>query len=69
MRLIGVGGTNLEQGGRQLRLFEQEDRRQAQLDVGARPIRAKYGESSIRRASLMDEPDEPWVSREPPRKT
>ena len=60
---MGVGGTNLEQGGRQLRLFEQEDRRQAQLDAALDRIRAKYGESSIRRASLMDEPDEPWVSR------
>jgi DNA polymerase-4 len=63
VRLVGVGGTNLEQGGRQLRLFEQEDRRQAQLDAALDRIRAKYGESSIRRASLMDEPEEPWVSR------
>jgi DNA polymerase-4 len=63
VRLVGVGGTNLEQGGRQLRLFEQEDRRQAQLDSALDRIRAKYGESAIRRASLMDEPEEPWVSR------
>lgn len=63
LRLVGVGGTNLEQGGRQMRLFEQEDRRQAQLDAALDRIRAKYGESSIRRASLIDEPEEPWVSR------
>jgi nucleotidyltransferase/DNA polymerase involved in DNA repair len=63
LRLVGVGGTNLERGGRQLRLFEQDDRRQAQLDAALDRIRAKYGESSIRRASLMDEPEEPWVSR------
>lgn len=63
VRLIGVGGTNLEQGGRQLRLFEQEDRRQGQLDAALDRIRAKYGESAIRRASLLDEREEPWVSR------
>jgi DNA polymerase-4 len=69
LRLVGVGGTNLEQGGRQLRLFEQEDRRQAQLDSALDRIRAKYGESAIRRASLMDEPEEPWVSRDHPSRT
>lgn len=63
LRLVGVGGSNLEQGGRQLRLFEQEDRRQAQLDAALDRIKAKYGESAIRRASLLDEPEEPWVSR------
>jgi DNA polymerase-4 len=63
VRLVGVGGTNLEQGGRQLRLFEQEDRRQAQLDDALDRIRARYGASAIRRASLLDEPEEPWVSR------
>jgi DNA polymerase-4 len=63
VRLVGVGGTNLEQGGRQLRLFEQEDRRQAQLDAALDRIRVKYGESAIRRASLIDEPEEPWVPR------
>lgn len=66
LRLIGVGGTGLEQGGRQLRLFEQEDRRQAQLDAALDRIKAKYGESAIRRASLLDEPEEPWVSRNLP---
>ena len=63
LRLVGVGGSNLVQPGRQLRLFEQEDRRQAQLDAALDRIRAKYGSSSIRRASLMDDPEEPWVSR------
>jgi nucleotidyltransferase/DNA polymerase involved in DNA repair len=66
VRLLGVGGTGLEQGGRQLRLFEQVDRRQTQLDAALDRIRAKYGESAIRRASLMDEPEEPWVSRNRP---
>jgi DNA polymerase-4 len=69
VRLVGVGGSNLEQRGRQLRLFEQEDRRQSQLDAALDRIRAKYGESAIRRASLLDERDEPWVSRDSPRKT
>ncbi len=68
VRLVGVGGTGLEQGGRQLRLFEQADRRQAQLDAALDRIKAKYGEGSIRRASLMDEPEEPWVSRNVPDK-
>lgn len=63
LRLVGVGGSNLVQPGRQLRLFEQEDRRQAQLDAALDRIRARYGSSAIRRASLMDDPEEPWVSR------
>ncbi len=63
LRLVGVGGSNLVQPGRQLRLFEQEDHRQAQLDAALDRIRAKFGSSAIRRASLMDDPEEPWVSR------
>ena len=63
LRLVGVGGSNLVQPGRQLRLFEQEDRRQAQLDAALDRIRARYGASAIRRASLLTDPEEPWVSR------
>ncbi len=49
VRLVGVGGTGLEQGGRQLRLFEQEDRRQSQLDAALDHIKAKYGAGGERR--------------------
>jgi len=63
LRLVGVGGSNLVQPGRQLRLFEQEDRRQAQLDAALDWIRARYGAAAIRRASLLNDPEEPWVSR------
>ena len=63
LRLVGVGASNLVQPGRQLRLFEQEDRRQAQLDAALDHIRARYGARAIRRASLLIDPEEPWVSR------
>jgi DNA polymerase-4 len=63
LRLVGVGGSNLVQVSRQLRLFEQQDHRQDQLDAALDRIRAKYGSSAIRRASLMDDPEESWVPR------
>ena len=37
VRLVGVGASNLEQPARQLRLFEQENSRQAQLDAALGP--------------------------------
>jgi DNA polymerase IV len=54
IRLIGVGTSNLCEPARQLRLFEQEDRRQAQLDQAVDQIRARFGESAIQRASLLE---------------
>jgi DNA polymerase-4 len=63
VRLLGVAATGLTQDGRQLRLFEQEDRRQAQLDATLDRIRAKYGERAVQRASLLEEPEELWVPR------
>ncbi len=63
VRLVGVGAANLTQPARQLRLFEQEDLRQAQLDAALDRIRARFGERAIQRASLLEPPDEPWVSR------
>lgn len=63
VRLIGVGGSNLVQGGRQLSLFEEADGRQGQLEAALDHIRERYGESAIRRASLLSDPEEPWVSR------
>ncbi len=64
VRLLGVGTANLAQPARQLRLFEQHDQRQAQLDAAFDRIRARFGENAIRRASLLDSPDELWVSRD-----
>jgi DNA polymerase IV len=68
VRLLGVAATGLTQDGRQLRLFEQEDRRQEQLDAALDRIRAKYGERAVQRASLLEEPEELWVPRTVERK-
>jgi DNA polymerase IV len=65
VRLLGVGTANLAQPVRQLRLFEQIDQRQAQLDAALDAIRARFGEEAIQRASLLEAPDDLWVSREP----
>jgi DNA polymerase-4 len=63
VRLLGVTAANLAQPARQLRLFEQEDLRQAQLDAALDRIRARFGDQAIQRASLLEPPDELWVSR------
>jgi DNA polymerase-4 len=63
VRLLGVSAANLTQPARQMRLFEQEDIRQAQLDAALDRIRARYGEHAIQRASLLEPPDELWVGR------
>ncbi len=65
VRLIGVCAANLGQPGRQLRLFEQEDQRQAQLAAALDRIRVRFGEDAIQRASLLEEPEELWIGREP----
>ncbi len=67
VRLLGVGVSGLTQAGRQLRLFEQADRRQEQLEAALDRIRAKYGERAIQRAALLDEPETLWVPRTPGR--
>ncbi len=66
VRLVGVGVSGLTQMGRQLRLFEQESQRQAQLETALDRIRAKYGEGAIQRASLLDEPEALWVPKNRP---
>lgn len=63
VRLLGVGISGLTPAGRQLRLFEQESQRQAQLEAALDRIRAKYGEAAIQRASLLDEPEALWVPK------
>jgi len=63
VRLIGVVAANLSQPGRQLRLFEQDDQRQAQLEATLDRIRARFGDQAIQRASLLEEPEELWVSK------
>jgi DNA polymerase-4 len=63
VRLVGVGANNLEQPHRQLRLFEQEDQRQAQLDAALDRIRERFGDGAIQRASLLEEPEELWVPK------
>ncbi len=65
VRLLGVGAENLCQPARQLRLFEQHAQRHAQLEAALDRIRARYGDNAIRRASLLEEPEELWVGREP----
>jgi hypothetical protein len=64
--LIGVAAANLSQGARQLRLFEQEDARQSHLEVALDRIRARFGEDAIQRASLLEEPEALWTSKEIP---
>ena len=66
LRLIGVGSSRLCQPARQLRLFEQEDRRRAQLDEALDRIRARFGDAAIQRASLLEQPEQLWVDRRPP---
>jgi DNA polymerase IV len=71
LRLVGVGGSRLCEPVRQLRLFEQAEEapaaaraeRQARLDDALDRIRARFGDDAIQRASLLDQPDELWVSR------
>ncbi len=63
VRLLGVSGTGLTREGRQLRLFEQGDERQAHLDAALDSIRARYGERAVQRASLLEEPEELWIGR------
>jgi DNA polymerase IV len=64
VRLLGVSAANLTQPARQMRLFEQEDLRQAQLDAALDRIRARFGEQAIQRASLIEPPDELWIGRD-----
>ena len=68
VRLVGVGTSNLDQPARQLRLFEQEDQRQAQLDAALDRIRGRFGDSSIQRATLLEEPEALWVPKGVPEK-
>jgi DNA polymerase-4 len=63
VRLLGVAAGNLSQPARQMRLFEQEDLRQAQLDAALDRIRERFGDRAIQRASLLEPPSELWVSR------
>ena len=63
VRLIGVGAANLGQPARQLRLFEQADQRQAQLEAALDRIRARFGDGAIQRASLLEEPEALWVPK------
>ena len=68
VRLVGVGTSNLEQPARQMRLFEQEDQRQAQLDAALDRIRGRFGSGAIQRASLLEEPEELWTPKGVPEK-
>ncbi len=63
VRLLGVSAASLCQPAHQLRLFEEQDRRQAQLEAALGRIRARFGEHAIRRASLLEAPEELWVGR------
>ena len=63
VRLLGVGVSGLTQSAGQLRLFEQQDHRQAELDVALDRIRDRFGYDAIQRASLVEPPDELWVGR------
>ena len=52
VRLIGVRATNLV-SGRQLGFFESESDKRARLDRAVDSIRDRFGDKSIRRASLV----------------
>jgi DNA polymerase-4 len=66
VRLLGVAAAGLAPPARQLRLFEEPDPRQEQLDAALDRIRARFGKDAVRRASLLDLPDELWVKRDRP---
>ena len=66
VRLLGVSADNLTQAARQLRLFEQEEARHAQLEATLDRIRARFGEHAIQRASLLEEPEALWTGRDAP---
>ena len=63
VRLLGVGTAKLCLPARQLRLFEQTDQRQFQLDTALDRIRARFGEHAVQRASLLEAPDDPQEDR------
>jgi DNA polymerase-4 len=63
VRLLGVGTGGLCQPAHQFRLFEQQDRRQEQLEAALDRIRERFGEHAIQRASLLEAPEELWVGR------
>jgi hypothetical protein len=71
---LGVGASGLTETAGQLRLFEMEGeedskvneatrQRRARLDATLDRIRERFGDEAIQRASLLDEPEELWVSR------
>ncbi len=66
MRLVGVAAAGLGPPARQLRLFDEPDPRQEQLDAALDRIHARFGKDAVRRASLLDPPDELWVKRDRP---
>jgi len=66
VRLLGVGAAGLCQQARQLRLFEQQAARQAQLDSALDRIRARFGEGAIQRASLLESPEQSWIGHSHP---
>ena len=53
VRLIGVGAQNLERGAAQLDLFDPRAARKAQLDRAADAVKAKFGESKLKRGGAM----------------
>lgn len=55
VRLIGVGVSGLQQGWRQLSLWETPDERQEKLQETLDRLRAKYGRDAVHRG-----PDIPW---------
>ncbi len=55
VRLIGVGVSGLQQGWRQLSLWETPDERQEKLQETLDRLRAKYGPDAVHRG-----PDIPW---------
>lgn len=64
VRLIGIGVSQLTEGGEQLGLFEaSEARRKAALDATADAINARFGKRMIRRASGVEPRDSGWVRR------
>ncbi len=55
VRLVGVGVSGLSDGARQLSLWEQPDERTERLYNAVREVRKRYGDTSLRPASDLDQ--------------
>ncbi len=58
VRLVGVGLSHLDSSRRQAGLFDSPVSRKMELDASLDRIAEKYGTGAVRKASLLDKPDD-----------